>query len=129
MSRQQERRQLRRGAEFVTAAIIRMSRKQRRLTGRVYANAAYRRLHEIDHEMYGGFDHGYTEHTAHKGVLDWIVGTERKRRESIETAKRHEEEAEQGVHVDVQSHDGPSADRTVEGELQGEMPCVPKETA
>jgi hypothetical protein len=87
-------------AQFVAARIIRMSRKQRRLTGRVYGNAAYRRIKELDHELYGGSDHGYTEHMTHKGVLDWIVA-ERRRLEEVEAQKNaHSQDGEgtpQGV--------------------------------
>lgn len=72
MSRQKQRSELRKMGEFVAKSIAPVTRPQRRLAGRVYANAAYRRINKLDHAIYGGGPHGYMEFNAHPDVVGWM---------------------------------------------------------
>lgn len=74
MSRQTDRKQLRPVGEFISAKVIPgLPRRLRRLMGRAYGNAAYRKMHELDHDLYTSSDHGYSNYKLHPTLTNWVA--------------------------------------------------------
>lgn len=129
ITRQQQRKRLRRGGELLASVIMKMSRGQRRLTGRVYGNAAYRRLHELEHELYRSGDHGYREHSAHPSMVKYLVDVERNWNEK-QAAQEAEAGDGQGVQLDVQPSIGTEQHQPTTLRTSGSVPNLsntPKE--
>jgi hypothetical protein len=69
LSRQQQRRLLRRFGELAVASIInRCPRHIRREAGRIYGAAAYRQMHELT-----GNGWRYAKRTPHPGIVEFVV--------------------------------------------------------
>jgi hypothetical protein len=74
VTRQTDRAQLRLVGEFASVQLLKgLPRRMRRLLGRVYANASYRKLNDLDHALYGGSDHGYNEYQPNRMMVDWVA--------------------------------------------------------
>src|SRR5688572_6641780 len=114
MSRQQERLFLRRVSDQIVKRMVPLTRAQRRLTARVYANAVYRVKHGLAHELYGGAEHGYMEFTPHpamvKGIWKSVEKYEQESQETQSTAKENEESLRHscGAHNGEEQHSVPA---------------------
>ena len=61
-------------AQFISEKMIPWApRKVKRHASRVYANAAYRRINKLDHELYGSTEHGYVNQHPHPDVVSYTV--------------------------------------------------------
>lgn len=109
MNRQAERSLYRKLGAFVTAKLVPSApRRMKRLLGRVYGNAAYRRVHELDHMLYGGTNHRHTMYSPHPDVISWIVKEGEKIIEASKAAQTPQEEVGESLQVG----DGPSSGET-----------------
>ncbi len=118
LSRQLKRRILRRLSENVVRRIAVMSRSQRRLTAKVYANATYREIYATG--PYGG----YGTQKAHPSIVKWIAEEWRKLGEKIAKTQASEAEVGEGTHLGMDAHDGEGQDSTASDGNDREMSKV-----